>query len=331
MSGQVHFEVFVRRGGAPWKLELATEERTHAVDTAEALFAEGKVSAVRVTKETLDPETREFKTVTILNKGAPEPVKAKQVREEDDPLCVTPQDLYTGHARDRIGRLLEGWLARYKVTPFELLHRPDLIEKLEASGTDLQHAVQKIAVPEAQARGISVHELIRGFQRLIEQAIERVLKDGRKGVLPDLSKESLAQVAARVMGDPDRFYLMGAAIAGAVAPAKGWSEKIGGLLDLVDAAPEAGPARGLAIGVVEQLLAEILATRVGLGELLGEDLDLGASLAAMARLAAADTVEALIAVEPSVAKVMPPLSPVAARLAAWLATDDFESVLGAIG
>ena len=79
---------------------------------------------------------------------------------------------------------MEGWLTRNHATPFELLHRPDLIEKLDAAGNELQHAVQKIAMPEAQARGISVHELIRNFQSLIERAISRVLGDGRKRPLP---------------------------------------------------------------------------------------------------------------------------------------------------
>ncbi|MEJ0067341.1 MAG: hypothetical protein WDM85_19660 [Caulobacteraceae bacterium] len=50
--------------------------------------------------------------------------KKKKVVENREPLCVTPEDLYTVHARDRIGRLLDGWLARNHATAFELLHRP---------------------------------------------------------------------------------------------------------------------------------------------------------------------------------------------------------------
>jgi len=111
----------------------------------------GRVAAVRVCKESLDPDTREFRSVSILSKGKTEVARKKKVIENREPLCVTPEDLYTVHARDRIGRLLEAWLSRNHATAFELLHRPDLIEKLDAAGTDLQHAVQKIAVPEAQA------------------------------------------------------------------------------------------------------------------------------------------------------------------------------------
>jgi hypothetical protein len=106
---QVHYELFVRRQPAsPWTLDLATESRSQAVETAEALLDERKVAAVRITKETLDPDTHEFKSVTILTKGEIVSGKAKKPVEDREPLCVAPNDLYTGHARDRIGRLLEG-------------------------------------------------------------------------------------------------------------------------------------------------------------------------------------------------------------------------------
>ena len=144
----VHFEVYVRKiAGAPWTLHLATEDRAGAVDTGHALMKEGRVAAVKVTKETLDEETREYRAVVILKLGAADTAAKSTPQGEAQPLCVTPQDLYTMHARERIGRLLEAWLERNNATPFELLHRPDLVEKLEASGTDLQHAIQKIADP----------------------------------------------------------------------------------------------------------------------------------------------------------------------------------------
>lgn len=328
---QVHFEVFIRRTpGAPWTLDMATENRAVAVAAAQGMMSESKVAAVKVTKETLDPDTREFQSVSILNLGAVDSGKKKKVVENQEPLCITPQDLYTIHARERIGRLLETWLERQGATPFELLHRADLVEKLESSGTDLQHAIQKVAIPEAQARDLSVHELIRTFTSLVERAIERLLKDTRKGGMPDLDKEGFASAAERVSQDPDRAYLLGAAVAASIAPARNWSDKISRLLDLAEAAPVTGPPRGLALQTIEQPLAEILGARAGLDDVIGKDLDLGGRLAAMTRLAARDQVEALMRIEPLVAEVMPPLSPAADRLARWLSTEDFESVRAAI-
>ncbi len=328
---QVHYELFIRRApGASWTLDMASENRAQVVANAEAMMKEGKVAAVKVTKETLDPETREFQSISILSLGATEAPKKKKVVENQEPLCVAPQDLYTVHARERIGRLLEGWLERKGATPFELLHRPDLVEELEASGTDLQHAIQKIAIPEAQARDMSVHELIRTFTSLVERAIERLMKDRRKGSMPDLDKEGFAKAAERVARDPDRAYLLGAGVAASIAPAKTWSDKISRLLDLADAAPVTGPPRGLALQTIEQPLAEILESKSGLDNVIGRDLDLGAQLGAMTRLAACDAVDALMRMEPSVAKVMPPLPEAATRLAKWLSADDFQSVRGAI-
>ena len=46
--------------------------------------------------------------------------------------------------------------------------------------------------------------------------------------------------------------------------------------------------------------------------------------------AACDTIDALMRIEPSVAKIMPPLSEAATRLARWLAAEDFQSVRVAI-
>ncbi|HMP63068.1 MAG TPA: hypothetical protein PKA17_08315, partial [Phenylobacterium sp.] len=123
------------------------------------------------------------------------------------------------------------------------------MEKLEASGVELQHAIQKIAVPEAQARGRSVHEIMRTFQGLVERAIQRLMADTRRGDLPDVDKEGFAAAAERVAQQPERAYLLGAGVAASIAPARDWSDKVSRLLDLADAAPVAGPPRGLALQV----------------------------------------------------------------------------------
>ena len=73
MAGPVHYEVFIRRTApAPWTLLIATEDRKHAMTTAEEVMADSGAAAVRVTKETLDSETMEFNSLTILTRGAPE-------------------------------------------------------------------------------------------------------------------------------------------------------------------------------------------------------------------------------------------------------------------
>lgn len=331
MGARVHFEVYVRRtAGARWTLELATEDRAHAIATAHEQMDQRRAAAARVNKETLDEHSREFRAVTILTLGMPETKKAK-VQDKLEPLCVQPQDLYSLHARQRIGEVLEDWLKRMGVTPFELLHRADLIEQLEAAESELQHAIQKVAVPDAQARGMSVHELIRAFNALVERSIERVLRDAKRGAFADLAREDFPAAARRLAGHPEGAYLLGGGVAGALAPCATWSDKVSRLIDLADASPPSGPGRDLALQVLEQPLAEILGAQGGLDDLLGKDLDLGAGLAALTRLAASSAVDMLIRIEPSVAKVMPQLSPAAQRLARWLGDGGFADLRTALG
>jgi hypothetical protein len=330
-SGQIHFEVFARRNqNGSLALELATEDRARAMAYAEELLESGSC-AVRVSKEVLDEETGEYSSVTILSKGTAAPPKSKAPLEDAGPPCVAPTDLYSVHARQRIVRLLEGWLSRNRATPFELLHRPDLAEKLEASGTDLQHAVQKIAIPEAQAKGVSVHEVIRTFNSLIERAIERLIKDGRKGSLANFKTEPFAVACARLLDEPEAAYRLGGGVAAYLSDAKSWADKIDRLLDLADGAPADPRPRALAFEVLEQPLGEILGSKAGVAELVGTDLDLGGSLAALTRLAAGPALDMLEKVDPTLGRVMPPLDGAAKRLSRWMEGAYFQGVRMAIG
>ncbi len=266
MGAQVHYELYIRKTPtASWTLELATEDRARALAVADEAIEDKRAVASKVVKESLDEETREFRSVTILTKGAVLVEKAKSVREDNEPLCVSPQDLYSGHARDRIGHLLEAWLLRQKITAFELMHRADMAELLDASGVEIQHAIQKVAVPEAQARAAKTHDIIRHFQSLVERTIGRLSKDERRGALPDFSKQAFAQTCERLAADPDRSYLIGAGVARALAPARDWTDKLGRLLDLADAAPQ-GPVRALALSVLEQPLTEMLGSKSALSD-----------------------------------------------------------------
>lgn len=329
---QIHFEVFARRNeAAGLTLELATEDRARALEFAEDLLKDTRAIAVRVTKETRDSDSGEYRSVTILAKGAVEKRRSKIPVEEAGPACVAPQDLYSIHARQRIMRLLEGWLGRHRATSFELLHRPDLVEKLEAGGTDLQHAVQKIAIPEAQAKGVSVHEVIRTFNGLIERAISRLIKDGRGKALANFREEGFADACTRLGDDPEAAYKLGGGVAAYIADAASWSGKIDRLLDLADAAPADPRLRQLAFAVLEQPLGEIMETRSGMADLLGPDLDLGGSLAAMTRLAAGPVVDMIVAADPTAARVMPALTGAAQRLSRWMEGPYFQGVRISVG
>lgn len=332
MAGPVHYEVYVRKTApAPWSLQMATEDRAHAVQTAEDMLADDHAAAVRVTKETLDPDTMEFSSLTVLTRGAPE-VQRKRLVSEDQagPRCTGTQDLYTPQARETIGRVLEDWLGRNGATAFELLHRPDLAEKLEASGVELQHAIQKIAVPESQDVGQPVHDLVRHYQKLSDQTVERVIAAGRRGLFPDLEDCSIADLAHRMVGRPDRAFIMGGVVCGALKGLRGGRARLDRLMDLVERAPIEGPPRAMVTVPVEQLLCEILAARTSLADILGPSLDQGASLAAVVRMAAPREIHALIAQDPRLALQVPAVDGPAARLGARLETGEFPLLTAAL-
>lgn len=332
MAGPVHYEVYIRKTApAPWTLQMATEDRTQAVQTAEDLLSDNRAAAVRVTKETLDPDTMEFNSVTVLTRGAPE-VQRKRVVPEDQagPRCSAPQDFYTPHARETISRVLEDWLARAGVTAFELLHRPDLAEKLEASGVELQHAIQKIAVPESQEVGQPVHDLMRHYQKLSDQAVERVILAGRRNLFPSLEDCSIADLAHRMAGQPDRAFIMGGVVSGALKGLRGGRPRLDRLMDLAESAPADGAPHAMVMVPIEQVLCEMLAARTSLADILGPSLDQGASLAAVVRMAAPREVNALIAQDPRMAMQVPAVDGPAARLGARLEAGHFPLLSAAL-
>jgi hypothetical protein len=324
MAGPVHYELYIRKTApSSWSLTLATEDRKQAIDTAEELLRDKHAVAVRVTKEMLDPETMEFNSVTVMTRGAPEAPRKRVADSADRPNCMAPADLYTPHARELLGRVLEDWLMRNGVTAFELLHRPDLVERLEASGVEVQHAIQKVAIPESQATGQPTHELVRHYQRLGEQAMERVVVAGRKDAFPDLANRSLADVAQRLAGSADRSFIMGGVISGALKGLRGARARLDRLMDLADRAPADGPPRAMIMVVIEQILCEQLAARTSLAEVLGPALDQGGSLAAVVRMVAPREIDALIRHDPRLALLMPAVDGAAFRLGLRLEAGEF--------
>ena len=325
MAGPVHYEVYIRKTPASlWALLMATEDRAAAIETAEEMLTDNRAVSVRVTKETLDTETMAFNSITLLTKGMPEGPKKRLVEPDPaQPNCLSPQDMYAPHARQLLGRVLEDWLMRNGATAWELLHSPLLVERLEASGVEVQHAIQKVAIPESQNTGQPAHELIRHYQKLTETAMSRVIGAGRKSLFADLSVHPLAGVAEKLSGTPDRSFVIGGVLSGALAGARGARARLGVAMDLADQAPPAGAARALVFVALEQFLCELLTARTSLADILGPSLDQGASLAAVVRMAAPREIEALIAIDPAMAFLMPSVEGPAARLAERLAAGEF--------
>ena len=328
----VHYEVFIRRDArAGWSLDLACEGRAHALGTAEDALKQRRAVGVKVCKETRRLNG-DYDSVIIFSRGDLEPPRRKGCDGGAPPasLCLAPPDLYTVHGRARIARLFEGWLRRQRVTAFELLHRPDLVEQLDATGQEIQHAIQKVAVPEAQATGASTHEVIRRFQRLANAAVARLLGDARRDAFPDLDRDGLPASLRRAAAGEAPAYLLGVAVARHLADADGWTDKIERLLDLADACGQQ-PERGLLFHVLEQPLCEVLGGRAVLADMLHGPGELGFDLLLLTRLMAPGQVEALARRDPELARAIPPIGGELARLARWLHEPGFAGVVAVLG
>ncbi|ESQ78538.1 hypothetical protein [Asticcacaulis sp. YBE204] len=310
MSGQIHYEVFSRKTPqSGWALQMAVEDREAAISAAQDMLKTSHAAAVKVTKEVF--ADGEFRSYVLLTEGAPETKSKAKIAPLTDSVCTAPQDFYTKHAREKISRVLEDWLKRQGVTAFELLHRPDLAEKLDASSNELTHAIQKIAVPEAQETAASVHELMRRWSTLVDKAIARVVADGRRKLFPDfdLSRDIRPQIA-KIAAQPERSYVLGGAVAKLMAAERSPARKLSHLTALIkavtDLPPGDGPDLGWAREVIEVPVAELFAKRNGLGDLMGQEVDPGQGMAVLARLVVGDAVEKIGTIDSHILSVLPP-------------------------
>jgi len=280
MSQQVHYEIFRRLGAkGGWTLHDVSSKRDSAIEMAQQLMADEKATGVKVVKETYNEDTGDYLTLKIFEEGHNQ-VKV-DVAAEDVPHalpCFKPDDLYSYHARSTIARLLGEYLARQRLTVTELIHRADALEKLEATGTVYQHAIQKIAVAQAASTTIPVQQIVKSMNDLATKAMQRVYRDEKRDYFPKAQPGKFAALAKKINAEPDKAYLLNGAIARYLAPAKGWDEKMLLLLDILKEAQDGSETADVLLNAVDSIGAEILNGSAALHELIGKSENLGAAL-----------------------------------------------------
>ncbi|HWD49569.1 MAG TPA: hypothetical protein VG309_06555 [Rhizomicrobium sp.] len=280
MSQQIHFEVFRRLGAkGGWTLHDVAISRETAIQMAQQLMADEKATGVKVVKETYNEDTGDYLTLKIFEEGHNQ-VKL-DVAAEDVPHalpCFKPDDLYSYHARTTMARLLSDYLARQKLTVTELIHRADALEKLEATGTVYQHAIQKIAVAQAASTNTPVHHIVKSLNDLSTKAMQRVYRDELRNYFPKVEAGKFAALAKKIAGEPDKSYLLNGAIARYLGPAKGWNDKMLRLLDILKEAQDDSNTSDVLLNAVDSIGAEILNGSAALHELIGESENLGVAM-----------------------------------------------------
>jgi hypothetical protein len=280
MPNHVHFEVFRRvgaRGG--WTLHEVVPSRDAAITLAQTLMGEEKATGVKVVKETYNEETGDYLTLKIFEDGHNQ-MKASPAQEEAAGTlpCFKPDDLYSYHARATMRRLLGEFLSRNRLTVTELIHRADMLEKLEATGTLCQHAIQKIAVAQAASTNTPVQQIIKSLNDLTTQAFNRVYRDQRRGLFPDPRPDQFAELARQVCGQGDAHYVFNGALARHLRDARGWDDKVLMLIAVMEQAPADEAPRRLVLSSVDAILAEVLAGSAALHDLMGPSENLAQAL-----------------------------------------------------
>ena len=286
MAQSIHYEVFSRLGSkGGWKMVDVRTEREAALQLAQSLMKEERATGVKVVKETYNDETGDYLTLKIFEDGHNQ-VKTVPAQEDIPHAlpCFKPDDLYSYHARSTITRLLGEFLARNKITITELGHRADMVEKLEATGTLLQHAIQKVAVAQAATTTTPVAQIIKTLNDLTTKACNRVYRDERNKYFREVALGDFRALADELSGKPDAAYQMNGAIAKYLKDAKAWDEKVFRLIALMNEAPAEGPGRALLLTSVDSIIAEILAGSAALHELIGAKEDLGLTLMSLVQL-----------------------------------------------
>ncbi len=270
----VHFEVFLKKHQkADWALVEAIDGRQDAIKRAQTLLSQNPRGSVRVSREAFDPESRTFNSATIFESGS-EKYRREDAKDAKAELpCLTPDDLYKPAARETVRRALSGWLERREVMPLELLHRADLVEELDSSENDLQHAVQKIAVARASGSDAPVHDYVKLLNALVEKGIEKARKEARAKKRD--TSAGFAELTTRILSEGGPEKRLRAAIAERLSQASGIGKKAEMLLDLHDDLPADPEAAAFAAAQADAFLAEALTYDRAVRHVFGEARDLG--------------------------------------------------------
>lgn len=274
-TGKIHFEVFLKKHPkAEWVLIEALKERSDAITLADKLIDKAPRGSARVSRETWNDDTGTFSSVTIHEVGAERFSVPKEKTGEATLPCVTPEDLAGPAARDTVRRVLSPWLERQEVCPLELLYRPDMIEALDACESDLQHAIQKVAIARSQGSDASVHAYVRLLTDLVEKGIEKARKDAKRKQ-PDPKNASFRELTEKIYAEGSAETRLRRAIADRLANASGMARKAEMLLDFHDDLPEDPEARDFAARQADAFLAEMLSFDRALNQIIGQTRDLG--------------------------------------------------------
>jgi len=197
-------------------------------------------------------------------------------------ICREPADLYSARSKRAIARLTRDFLDRVKATPSELLHSAILQRQYMDMGTTYQAAAQKAAMSQAQSANQNVQVRLRELYGCVDGAVRNTaewLKAKPPAPIDPETFNDFIHASRRAETTETRDFSIYASLTVYLADTKTWGEKFDRLLVLADAA--GGPE---VLVIVDQLIAEMVDSKMALRELIGEIDTLGKHLEAIVDL-----------------------------------------------
>lgn len=283
MSGSdTHYEVYFRNSPTDqWKMLGAESSKQLAIDEARDAMRDAPNGSVKVVKEVFEIDTGMFVSNTVFREGEQSVVKPDRADKQDDIPCSAPDQLIATAGREAIKLALREWLAQEQSLVLELVHNPKLVDRLEASGTVMQHAVQSYAVARADEREASVQHYIKQLNALIGQATQILYQDTRAESVERLTPEKVHTVLERLSERSDRERRLKLNLAFTLGEERDWYSKGEKMIGLINAIRQLGDDHRWARGIVERFLEEFIGDYNARSCLIEPPADLGQKVDAL--------------------------------------------------
>lgn len=273
-SNNVHYEVLGQRGNS-WTIIAVIDDQEKAV--ARAKQAQVNYRAVKVMRERFDQKNNTYRSGQIYFWGAQQ--KASKFDSEDMPtVCWKVEDFYSYEGRRAINKMLRKELMEWGLTATELLHDPDMVQKMQDTGTSVQRAVQQTAILQIRETGQGVQERIKQIYDLIDRGTKILIREAPS--FPDIHDNNFDAVVERIGKKESRKFLLCGGFAKYLASCSDFNEKLTRVLGLVRA-DHPDWVHEVADGFVAELLSlgRVLPVLIGQRASLKEEMGVAADLA----------------------------------------------------
>jgi hypothetical protein len=272
-STNVHYEVLGQRGTA-WTIIAVIDDQEKAL--AKAKEAQPSYRAVKVMRERFDKTSNTYRSGQIFFAGT-ETKQSKFDHDDMPSVCWKVEDFYSYEGRRAINRLLRKELTEWGLTATELIHSPDMVQKIQDNGTSVQRAVQQTAIVQIRETGQGVQERIKQIYELIEKGSVILRRDAPD--FPEIQGDRIDGVTDAISDKESRSYLLHGALAKYLSNSRNFNDKLTRVLGLVRADHPAWVHE-----VADNFVAELLSTGKVLPVLVGKRESLKEEMRAAAEL-----------------------------------------------